>query len=95
LPKYVAGAAIQAGLPIAEAETFVGALLQAPNMLATLPGITPAIITAGTKGAQLAYAESLRYVWWTSISFGVCAMVAALLIPDIRKFATNRIAVAL
>jgi hypothetical protein len=95
LPTYVAGAAIRAGLPVAEAETFVGALLQAPDLLASLPGITPVIIAAGTKGAQLAYAESLRYVWWSSISFGVLAMIAAFLIPSTKKFQTNRIAVAL
>ncbi|KIV98796.1 uncharacterized protein PV09_09448 [Verruconis gallopava] len=95
LPTYVAGAAIKAGLPVAEAENFVGALLQAPDLLAKLPNITPQIIAAGTYGAQLAYAESLRYVWWTSISFGVLAMVAALLIPSTKKFQTNRIAVAL
>lgn len=95
LPAYVAAGAIKAGLPVAEAETFVGALLAAPDLLSSLPGITPAIIAAGTKGAQLAYAESLRYVWWTSISFGVAAMIAAFLVPSTKKFQTNRISVAL
>jgi hypothetical protein len=95
LPTYVAGAAIQAGLPLEAAETFVGALLAAPEALASIPGVTPAIIAAATYGKQLAYAESLRYVWWASISFGVCAMVAAIMIPSTKKFQTNRIAVAL
>ena len=95
LPTYVAGGAIQAGLPPASAETFVGALLTDPHAAQSIPGVSPAVLEAAIYGKQLAYAESLRYVWWASISFGVAAMIAAILIPSTKKFQTNRIAVAL
>ena len=32
---------------------------------------------------------------YTSIAFGICAMICAIFIPDTRKFQTNRIAVQL
>ena len=70
-------------------------MVAAPKSLASIPGVTKEIIAAGTYGFQLAYAEALRYVWWSSISFGVAAMIAAILIPSTKKFQTNRIAVAL
>lgn len=95
LPTYVAGGAIQAGLPAESAEAFVGALLADPHAAEAIPGVSPAIVAAATFGKNLAYAESLRYVYWASISFGVCAMIAAILIPSTKKFQTNRIAVAL
>jgi hypothetical protein len=95
LPLYVGGAAIQAGLPPQAAEAFVGALLTDPHAAESIPGVSPIILQAAIYGKQLAYAESLRYVWWASISFGVAAMVAAILIPSTKKFQTNRIAVAL
>lgn len=32
---------------------------------------------------------------WMSIAFGVCAMICSALLPDTKKFQTNRIAVEL
>jgi hypothetical protein len=76
LLEYVAMAAIEAGLPVTSATEFVGALLEAPKTLATIQGITPAVIAAASKAAQWAYAASLAYVWYTSIAFGVLSIVA-------------------
>lgn len=63
LPLRVAEFAVKAGLPIAEAKLFVGTFLTAPKSLAKVPGVTPAIVAAATKGVQWAYADSLQYVW--------------------------------
>jgi MFS family permease len=95
LPTYVAEYAVSAGLPIADAEYFVYTFLTAPENIAQVPGITPAVIAAAAKGVQWAYAESLKYVWYTSIAFGVLATVCALLLPNTARFQTNRVAIAL
>ncbi|KAK5725874.1 hypothetical protein LTR15_004064 [Elasticomyces elasticus] len=95
LPALVAEYAIKAGLPLAQAELFVVTYLTAPTEVSKLPGITAEILEGALTGSQWAYAESLRYVWYTSIAFGICAMIAAAFIPNTKKFQTNRVAVAL
>ncbi|KAI8935345.1 hypothetical protein NX059_007930 [Plenodomus lindquistii] len=95
LPVLTAEYAIKAGLPLSSAESFVGLFLTEPAKLATtpIPGVTPAIIAAATKGTQWAYSESLKYVWLTSIAFGCVAVVCTILLPSTAKYQTNRIAV--
>ena len=63
LPLSVAEYALLAGLPFAEAKTFVITFLTAPEEAVKIPGVTPAMIAAALKGSQWAYAESLKYVW--------------------------------
>lgn len=55
--------AVQAGLPLDQAETFVGAFLTVPEQAAEMPGITPTIFAAALRGSQWAYANSLHFVW--------------------------------
>ncbi|KAH9864334.1 hypothetical protein J1614_010268 [Plenodomus biglobosus] len=95
LPLYTAEYAIKAGLPLSSAESFVGLFLTEPAKLATtpIPGMTPAVIAAATKGTQWAYSESLKYVWLTSIAFGAVAVVCTILLPSTAKYQTNRVAV--
>jgi hypothetical protein len=95
LPAYVARYAIQAGLPVHEADTFVETFLTVPTQIGTIPGVNSAIIQAATLGYQWAYADSLRYVWYTSIAFGSLAVVLCLFLPNIQKYGTNRIAAEL
>ena len=92
LPLDIARAAIAAGLPPTSATAFVTALLTDPDTVATVPGVTPAAIEAGTIGARWGYAYAFKYVWLTSIGFGAAAVVAACCLPDIAKYMTNRIA---
>lgn len=92
LPAYVAEWAIKAGLPIADAPLFVETFFGAPTKIASVPGVTAEIIEAATIGTRWAYADSLKYVWLTSIAFGVCAIVACLFIGNITKYMTNRVA---
>jgi len=63
LPLYVGEWAVKAGLPPAQAVAFVTTFLTEPAGIAQIPGVTPAVIAAATKGTQWAYAEALRYVW--------------------------------
>lgn len=81
IPKY----AIGAGLPLSSAELFVGAFLTAPDSLSQVPGVTPEIIAAADYGRRFAYTESLKYVWLTSIAFGVCAIIACCFLGSLRK----------
>ena len=92
LPSLVEEYAVQAGLPTASATTFVFAYLTDPSSLTHIPGVTPAILEAAAMGSRWAYSDSLSYVWYTSIAFGGCAIVACVFLGDIGKYMTNRIA---
>ena len=95
LPAFAAKYAIEAGLPPLEAQEFITILLTDPLNIAKAPGFSPEILQATQLGIRWAYAESLHYVWYTSIAFGVCAIVCCIFLPSTRKYQTNRVAVAL
>lgn len=94
LPAYVGLYAVEAGLPLTSAKEFVTLFLTAPKELATanIPGLTLPVVQAATIGARWAYAESLKYVWYTSIAFGGLSIIACLFLGNISKYMTNRIA---
>ena len=98
LPVYVASYAIAAGLPPSSAKPFVELFLEAPQNLtapagaAGIPGLTQAVIEGATIGSRWAYVESLKYVWYASLPFGILACVACALLGNSSKFLTNRIA---
>lgn len=95
LPAMVASYALQAGLKPADATAFVTTFLTAPANITSAPGYTAAIAEAAAIGSRWAYAESLKWVWVTSIPFGVCAIIACCFVPSIKHFQTNRIAAAI
>ncbi|KIW16893.1 hypothetical protein PV08_04083 [Exophiala spinifera] len=92
LPLAVAEAAIKAGLPITSAKQFVETFLLNPAAIGTVPGVTPAVLEAAAIGSRWGYAYALKYVWYTSIPFGICAIIACLFIGNTEKYMTNRIA---
>ncbi|KAH7386393.1 putative major facilitator superfamily transporter [Cadophora sp. MPI-SDFR-AT-0126] len=92
LPTYVANAVAAAGLPQADIMAFVGTFLTDPTSIMNVHGATPAIVAAATRGSQEAYSYALRYVWYTSIAFGVVAIVAACFLGNNRKYLTGRVA---
>ena len=92
LPTYIAQYAIQAGLPASEAIKFVETFVTAPTQLANFPGVTAQIIEAATLGSRRAYSDSLTYVWYTSVPFGVCACVACLFLGNNSRYVTSRVA---
>jgi len=95
LPAYVAEYAIKAGLPVESAMAFVGALLTDPTKVALVPGVTPQIIAAGSLGVQWAYAESMKYIWYSSLPFGVLCIIGCLVMENNSRFITNRVAATL
>ena len=96
LPTYIATAAVKAGLPPASATPFVQALVApqgAAELLAKVQGVTPEIIQAGALAARWAFADSLKYVWYATVPFGIICMICCAFLPNIRRFMTNRLAV--
>ncbi|KAH0842748.1 hypothetical protein AYO21_04253 [Fonsecaea monophora] len=93
LPERVLAFALDAGLPESSAATFVQTFLTVPANATAVAGVTPAIVQAATIGSRWAYSDALSYVWYVSIPFGVLSIIGCLLIGDISKFMTNRIAV--
>lgn len=96
LPQYVGQAAVAAGLPQDELVPFITALSSpegAAQALAKIPGVTQDIIQQGALALRWAYADSLKYVWYATIPFGVVTMVCCLFLPNIRKYMTGRVAV--
>jgi len=92
LPVYIGEYAVAAGLPLTSAKAFVGAYLLAPANLTEVPGVNEQILQAAAVGSRWAYADSLKYVWLSSISFGCCAIIACLFIGNIGKYMTSRVA---
>lgn len=95
LPAEIAAYAIQAGLPVADATEFVTTFLTNATGLASVAGVNSTIIAAGALGSQWAFADSLKYVFYTSIPFGVLALIAACFLGDIVPYMTNRIVATL
>jgi hypothetical protein len=93
-PLYVVKYAIAAGLPMSSATKFVELFLTAPQKItpATVPGVTAAVMEGAKIGSRWAYAESLKYIWYTMLPFGILSIVACLSMGNIGKFMTNRIA---
>lgn len=63
--------------------------------LGTVPGLTSAIIAAGSKAYQQAYVNSFKVIYFVSIAFGVVAIVVACFTLDLEDKMTNRISVVL
>lgn len=91
LPTYVGTYAVEAGLPLTSATDFVGLFLTAPQELVTvpIPGLTPTVVQAATLGSRWAYAESLKYVWYTSIAFGGLSILPCVFLGNISKYMTT------
>ncbi|EXJ76265.1 uncharacterized protein A1O5_00773 [Cladophialophora psammophila CBS 110553] len=83
LPKYVVPAALKAGLSQKAAIELVEVIAAGDqSALAKIPGITPRIIQAATVAAHTAFFKSFQVVYYTSIAFGVCAVIASLLVKN-------------
>jgi len=95
MPELVGEYAVKAGLPLNDATEFVTTFLTAPATIASAPGYSPAVVEGATLGSRWAFAYALKYVWYASIPFGVLAFISCAFLPSIKKYQTNRVAVAL
>jgi hypothetical protein len=79
IPVEVSAAAIADGLPTASIPEFLGILTGEVTTLpiTDVPGVTPAIIGSSSLALKQAYVAAFRYVWLTSIAFGVLALISA------------------
>ena len=97
MPKRVAAAAIANGFdPTALAELIPATVENAvgvPGAFATVPGITPAIEAAVAQAFKEAYAYAFRRVFWSTIPFGVIAIICACFIKDPSVYLTNHTAI--
>lgn len=89
----VARYAVEAGLSTEDLESFVTTFLTMPANITTAPGYSAEIAAAAVMGSRWAYAESLKWVWYVSIPFGILAVVACAFVPPIKQWQTSRIAV--
>jgi len=86
VPSGIATAAGKAGLPAAAIPAFVQALAgNKPDALASIPGVTPAIIALGVTALKQALADSIRVVYTIAAPFGALACIMCLFIGDLRK----------
>ena len=63
-PLLVGTYAVEAGLPVKDAELFVYTWFENATYIAEAPGASEKVIAAASLGLQWAYAESLHYVWY-------------------------------
>lgn len=94
LPAYVGQAAVLNGADKALATDLVLAYAsQVPGAAAMVSGASETMLAATQYASQMAYAESLKWVWYTTIPFGVISCVCCAFLPNIRRFMTSKIAV--
>ncbi len=85
MPKYVGPAAIEAGLP----ESSLSALLEALTAgtgVESIPGATDNVVAAATAALKIAYSQSFRIVFYTTIPFSVLLIISSCFIPDMKNF---------
>lgn len=96
LPKLVGEAAIKHGVSKQNAILLVKAMAAQADYAelgSQVPGVSNAALNAAIYARQWSYANSLKYVWYTTIPFGVISTLCCLALPNIKKYMTNRVAV--
>ena len=97
LGPRVTKAALANGFPAEYLSQLIPAVANSANIgpeaLASVPGLTPAVMAASLQALKDAYAYAYQRVFLSTIPFGVIAFVAALFITDVSKYLTNQTAV--
>lgn len=101
LPEYVSRYAVQAGLPQDSAAAFTSAYVKLAQSgfivtvasIGDFSGVSQDVLDAASLGYRWAYVESMKYIWYASIPFGVIACVCCWFMPNMERFLTNRVAV--
>ena len=87
LPARVAAVALAGGMPASSLPAFIGVLTGAVSgtPITDVPGATPEIIQASTVAVKEAYLQAFRWVWITSIAFGIVAFLCAAATKDVSR----------
>lgn len=95
--KYMAPVLVEGGITSVTVITDVIELTAAslPAEIKLIPGIAgnDAFYNAIVEAGQVAYAASYKYVYLTSIAFGVVSTICALFLGDISPYMDNHVAV--
>jgi hypothetical protein len=95
IPSKVPPAVIGSGLPASSVASFIKALAVGPSALADVPGISPSIITAGTRAYKEANSNSFRTVFLTTIAFSCVGLITTLFLPNFDSLLSDKIATTL
>ncbi|PNP84839.1 hypothetical protein FNYG_01933 [Fusarium nygamai] len=87
--EYVIPATTRSGLPTKSLPSLFDAINKGDY--SDVPGINKAIIDSVGDAVVKAYTSPLHYVFYATISFSCIMLVAAFLIPDIKKFLTCKL----
>ncbi|KAJ4290204.1 hypothetical protein N0V90_010419 [Kalmusia sp. IMI 367209] len=93
--SFIPAAATAAGLPISSVADLLAALPLGADALAQVPGITSEIIAAASAALTQSYVVGLRTTALSSLSFGVCAIIACFFCNDIGHKMDKKIEVFL
>ncbi|KAL4861698.1 fungal trichothecene efflux pump-domain-containing protein [Aspergillus spectabilis] len=93
VPEYVPPALLSAGLP----PSSVPAFLQnyESGIFKNIPGMTPAIIDAGTSAYRVASGTAFRTIFFTTLAFSGPTLILAVLFPNMDSKMTDEVAVLL
>lgn len=92
IPAYVPKAALGAGLPPSSITAFMGAITGTnPAAVMQVPGVTPAIASAGVAALKHAFADGIRVVYLIAAPFGALACVGCFFLGDLRKVMNYRV----
>lgn len=95
IAAQVPPALIAAGLPVSSIPGFISAFAVGPTAFAAIPGVTPAILAAGTSAYKQANADAYRTVFLSNIAFSGVAIICSLLLPDVDHLLTGQVATTL
>ncbi|CAH0030520.1 unnamed protein product [Clonostachys rhizophaga] len=91
IPARVPPAITEAGLPLSSVPAFITALSTGTGFN-DIPGISGQIIAAGVWANKLANADAYRTIFYVSIAFSGIALICALLLPDVDRMLTGKVA---
>ncbi len=89
----VPSALVSAGLPESSVSAYLAAI--SSGVYSNVPGITDAIIAAGTRAYQVANANAYSTVYLTTIAFSGIAIVLTFYAPNTEKYMTGKVVATL
>ena len=89
LPKYVAPAALSAGLPKSNLKELPAGI--PAGAYTSVPGVDAQVLKAIAGPIQHAYTVSYRTMWLCTLPFGVITIIAAFLTPNVEDYMTDEV----